>query len=259
MVSTVSRLPEHDVGVLPPAQMGRRGGDRRRDRGGGRRGGRIDAPQDPGTTGRRGGRTSGNDDSSGRGRDDTSDGTSDGTSGGDDTGNGSVSTGNGNDDDDEDSGPDATNTAGRIVIDAIAESDAQKLRDDLVSLGMTDAAVASPMVSGRLPVEMLDQAKNLASARSVRPSSGGTVTNPGAINGDYHDDGELNSSYAGPHETHKQQKRLASQSPLVVRVPSPSQQPTETRETDGMGISTETMMVLGGAGLLTTMMVAVAS
>lgn len=79
---------------------------------------------------------------------------------------------------------------GAVVIDALAAEDASALLRDLEDLGLQQGAVAGPLVSGRLPVERLEEAAQLASLRSARATvarvSVGQATSQGvkAMNAD---------------------------------------------------------------------------
>ena len=56
---------------------------------------------------------------------------------------------------------------GHVTVDAIARTDAASLRADLEQLGMTEMAVAGRVVSGRLPIEQIPPAAQLASLRAL--------------------------------------------------------------------------------------------
>ena len=64
--------------------------------------------------------------------------------------------------------PGARVTDGHVSIDAIAKaSAAQELRADLCALGLTDAAAAGRVVSGRLPINQVPALAQIASLRGV--------------------------------------------------------------------------------------------
>src|ERR1051325_2796069 len=71
----------------------------------------------------------------------------------------------------------------RVVVDAVAEDDAETLRAELEALGMQNAVVSGRIVSGELPVAAIGSAGDLRSLRFVRESSAGrragTVTSQG--------------------------------------------------------------------------------
>ena len=71
----------------------------------------------------------------------------------------------------------------RVVVDAVAEDDAETLRAELDALGMQNAVVSGRIVSGELPVAAIGSAGDLRSLRFVRESSAGrragTVTSQG--------------------------------------------------------------------------------
>lgn len=70
-----------------------------------------------------------------------------------------------------------------VVIDAVATTDPNALRDELVALGMTHAAVYGRYVSGVLPIRALPSAADLAELRLARPAyahvRAGAVTSQG--------------------------------------------------------------------------------
>lgn len=59
---------------------------------------------------------------------------------------------------------------GHVMIDAVASGDADALRADLEALGLLQAAAFGRMVSGRLPIEAIDDLSALASLQFVRPA-----------------------------------------------------------------------------------------
>jgi hypothetical protein len=63
--------------------------------------------------------------------------------------------------------PGARVTNGHVSIDAIARTSARKLRADLSALGLTDAATAGRVVSGRLPIDRVPALTRVASLRGV--------------------------------------------------------------------------------------------
>jgi subtilisin family serine protease len=70
-----------------------------------------------------------------------------------------------------------------VIIDAVAVNDASALRDELVALGMTDAAVYGRHVSGLLPMRSLPSAASLNELQLARPAAAtkrsGAVTSQG--------------------------------------------------------------------------------
>ncbi len=72
-----------------------------------------------------------------------------------------------------------------VVIDAVASTDAVRLRSALVSLGLKNPAVHGRYVSGLLPIASIDAAARLPGLRLMRPAyawtSTGTVTSQGDI------------------------------------------------------------------------------
>ena len=63
---------------------------------------------------------------------------------------------------------------GRVTVDAVASGEVEALKSDLEALGMTRAATAGPMVSGRFPIENVPELARLETLRSVqvaRPST----------------------------------------------------------------------------------------
>lgn len=70
-----------------------------------------------------------------------------------------------------------------VPIDAIARYDAEKLLEDLLSLGLRDTEIHGRLVSGRLPIQSLDRLHQIDSLASVRPAgvrySRGSVTTEG--------------------------------------------------------------------------------
>ena len=65
--------------------------------------------------------------------------------------------------------PSLRTAGGRVPIDALAANDATALRRDLEALGLTRAAVAGRIVSGRLPVAAIDAAAALPTLHSAWP------------------------------------------------------------------------------------------
>lgn len=57
---------------------------------------------------------------------------------------------------------------GRVTVDAVANGDVAALKSDLEALGMTRAATAAPMVSGRFPIENVPELARLETLRSVQ-------------------------------------------------------------------------------------------
>lgn len=72
----------------------------------------------------------------------------------------------------------------QVLIDAVANGDAARLRQDLVALGLQQPAVFGRLVSGRLPLRELGRAAALDSLRQARPALArtrtGSVTSQGA-------------------------------------------------------------------------------
>ncbi len=68
---------------------------------------------------------------------------------------------------------------GVLMVNAIADSSAQKLASDLAALGMSRPVVAGRMVSGPLPVAAIPKLQNLKSLRFARPCW--TATRTGLI------------------------------------------------------------------------------
>jgi hypothetical protein len=58
---------------------------------------------------------------------------------------------------------------GYVPIEAIAADSAAALQADLEALGLTDAAAAGRLVSGRLPIEAIPAMAHLSSLRGARP------------------------------------------------------------------------------------------
>lgn len=56
---------------------------------------------------------------------------------------------------------------GRVLIDAIADVEGERLRADLQALGLVDAAVAGRVVSGRLPILQVPALAQVESLRGV--------------------------------------------------------------------------------------------
>ena len=56
---------------------------------------------------------------------------------------------------------------GRVAIDAVATTSAEQLRADLAALGLTDAAVAGRVVSGRFPIEQVPALAQVESLRGI--------------------------------------------------------------------------------------------
>jgi len=59
---------------------------------------------------------------------------------------------------------------GDVVIDAVARDTAAALRADLEALGLTDAATAGRLVSGRFPIDSIPALATLESLRGVVPA-----------------------------------------------------------------------------------------
>jgi len=74
---------------------------------------------------------------------------------------------------------------GYVTVDALAVESGERLRDELEALGLRNAAVAGRLVSGRLPIEALDEAAALGSMRTIQGAAGGTgvgdVTSQGDV------------------------------------------------------------------------------
>jgi len=58
----------------------------------------------------------------------------------------------------------------RVVVDAIALGDGRALLDRLREMGLEDGARAGRLVSGRLPIDRLDEAAGISSLRRLMPS-----------------------------------------------------------------------------------------
>ena len=71
-------------------------------------------------------------------------------------------------------------TDGLVTIDAVASGEVDRLKDDLVALGLQQAAVAGRIVSGRFPVAAiaamaaLPSLKFARAAMSIRQNGGGS-------------------------------------------------------------------------------------
>src|SRR5262249_4548614 len=61
-----------------------------------------------------------------------------------------------------------------VIVDAVAEDDAETLRAELEALGMQNAVVSGRIVSGELPVSAIAAAGDLRSLRFAREASAGT-------------------------------------------------------------------------------------
>lgn len=59
---------------------------------------------------------------------------------------------------------------GRVTIDAIATATPEALKTDLEALGLTEAAVAGRIVSGRFPIAKIPDLARLSTLRGVQPS-----------------------------------------------------------------------------------------
>jgi hypothetical protein len=59
---------------------------------------------------------------------------------------------------------------GRVVIDAVASGEAKELLTDLEALGLQNGAAFGRMVSGRLPIETIDDLAGLDSLKFARPA-----------------------------------------------------------------------------------------
>ena len=72
---------------------------------------------------------------------------------------------------------------GRVVIDAVASGDVQALQADLEALGMQGAVAFGRIVSGQLPISVIEGMATLASLQFARPAYAttnvGLVTNQG--------------------------------------------------------------------------------
>jgi hypothetical protein len=70
---------------------------------------------------------------------------------------------------------------GLVTIDAVASGDVDRLKDDLVALGLQQAAVAGRIVSGRFPVAAIAAMAALPSLRfaraamAMRQDGGGSI------------------------------------------------------------------------------------
>jgi hypothetical protein len=71
----------------------------------------------------------------------------------------------------------------RVLIDAVATSDATELLADLVALGLQNGTAFGPKVSGQLPISAIRELVTLDSLKFVRPAyaatGGGVVTGQG--------------------------------------------------------------------------------
>ena len=67
---------------------------------------------------------------------------------------------------------------GRVTVDAIAAASADTLRRELEALGLTNAATAGRVVSGRFPLDRVPALAKLESLRGVAPSQMQTRTAP---------------------------------------------------------------------------------
>ncbi len=72
---------------------------------------------------------------------------------------------------------------GRVTVDAIAADAAGTLRKELEALGLTNAATAGRVVSGRFPIEEVPALAKLESLRGVAPSRMQTRTDSGPSGG----------------------------------------------------------------------------
>jgi hypothetical protein len=68
---------------------------------------------------------------------------------------------------------------GRVTVDAVANANVQALKADLKALGMTRAATAGPMVSGRFPIAKVPDLARLETLRSVRAAQAATQSAAG--------------------------------------------------------------------------------
>jgi hypothetical protein len=59
---------------------------------------------------------------------------------------------------------------GRVIIDAVASGEAKELLTDLEALGLQKGATFGRMVSGRLPIEAIDDLAGLDSLKFARPA-----------------------------------------------------------------------------------------
>lgn len=72
-----------------------------------------------------------------------------------------------------------------VVVDAVANGDANTLRAELIALGMQNAQVSGRVVSGLMPLAAMDAAEGLASLKFMRPAyvgkHAGAVTSQGDL------------------------------------------------------------------------------
>jgi hypothetical protein len=73
---------------------------------------------------------------------------------------------------------------GRVVIDAVATGDVNALRTDLEALGLQNATTFSSIVSGRIPIEVIDKMATLSTLKFARPSYAITQTGSVTSQGD---------------------------------------------------------------------------
>src|SRR5882724_8057444 len=73
----------------------------------------------------------------------------------------------------------------RVVVDAVASSDANVLKADLVSLGMQQAVAVGRIVSGQLPISAIPAAAGLASLRFAQSAAAMTHVGSVTSQGDY--------------------------------------------------------------------------
>lgn len=73
---------------------------------------------------------------------------------------------------------------GYVSIDALATESGEALRADLTALGLQDEAVADRLVSGRLPIDVLEEAASLGSLHSLQASAGGSGAGSVSSEGD---------------------------------------------------------------------------
>lgn len=145
---------------------------------------------------------------------------------------------------------------GRVSVDAIATDEAEQLRADLEPLGLTDAATAGRVVSGRLPIDSIPALATVETLRGVAPSRMRTRSDrdqpaPTAFQGPSSVDTVSSDSPSSPTSTPAPSPRDSSSPPRPSSAPdsATAAEPPEARD-EGWGTGTLLGVVGAAAGLL---------
>lgn len=148
---------------------------------------------------------------------------------------------------------------GRVSVDAIATSTAERLRAALEDIGLTDAATAGRVVSGQLPIDSIPALAEVDALRGVAPSRMRTRSAPEApsptLPASPSPPDTASSGSTSPDSSAPPEPPAAADSPSETSPASPQDSATASAEapvprSEGLGTRGILALLASAAGLL---------